>query len=143
MVTKKLILCGMVLALLVVGLIKLETNIYYLGFVVPASMFVAGYAIYSVRHNRNHICGFMTGASTRNEETWEVANSYCGRTMMKWSVVLLFVVEMVMLLMKPTPFFAEMIMLAMLIPFFIIMAKTERLLNKTFDRHGNRKEITQ
>ncbi len=139
--TKKLILCGILLAVIVVGVILFETNIYYMAFVVPSIMFVCGYAIYSVRHHKNSICGFRTGASERNEATWELANRYCGCMMMKCSILLLVIAETIMILFQPSPFLAEMMMLVMLIPMFVIMAKTEHEVNKYFDRHGNRREI--
>ncbi len=139
--TKKLVLCAAAAAMLVVGLIQFEKNIYYLGFVVPAIMFICGYVIYSVRHNMNSCCGFKTGASTRNEDTWELANRYCGRMFMKCSAVMLLISEAIMILMKPSPFIAEMMMLVMMVPVFVIMAKTEQEVNKHFDRQGNRKEI--
>lgn len=116
------------------------SNIYFLGGIVPCVMFLGGYLMYRMRFKINSIAGYRTGASMRNADTWQFANSYSGALWMKWSIPLLLISELVMYLWQPSAGTAECIMLLQLIPVVAIIPVTEKALAKTFDRQGNRRE---
>ena len=125
---------------LMIGTLFLNENIYYVAFCLPAIMFIGGLMTYSVRNKKGSVLGFKTGALERNAETWQFANSYCGMKMMKWSVPVLLVSELVMFIVQPNAFTAELMVFLQVIPFFVIMISTERTLNKRYDYYGNLRE---
>ncbi len=138
---KKIFICSGFVLLILLGILFFETNIYYIGFIVPALMFIAGYGAYSVRYERGSYFGFQAGISGKNEDTWEFANTYSGKLLMKSSIVVLAVLELLMLILQPDARTAELMILPAMIPLFLVWIKTEKELNKTFDRQGNRREI--
>lgn len=131
----------MLFAFLIVGAVFWNQNIYFIAFCIPACIFIGGLVTYLVRHKPGNILGVKTGISERNADTWEFANTYQGIKMMKWSVPLLIVSELVMLIVQPDAFIAELMAFLQIIPLFVISVSTEDALNKTFDYHGNRREI--
>jgi hypothetical protein len=131
---------AMLFPLLMIGTWFLNENIYYTAFCIPAIMFIGGLMTYSVRNKKGNILGFKTGTSERNMETWQYANSYCGMKMIKWSVPVLLVSEVVMFIVQPDGFTAELMVFLQIIPYFVITFSTEQTLNKRFDYYGNRRE---
>ena len=131
---------AMLFPLLMIGTLFLSENIYYTAFCLPAIMFIGGLMTYSVRNKKGSILGFKTGASERNAETWQFANRYCGMKMMKWSVPVLLISALVMFIVQPSAFIAELMVFLQVIPFFVIMLSTEHTLNKQFDYYGNQRE---
>ena len=129
------------LVLLFLGIAYFETNIYYIGFLLPALMFIAGYSAYSVRSELGSYFGFQGGISGKNSDTWEFANTYSGKLTMKVSVILLIILELLMFLLQPKPLIAELMLLPAAFTYFIVWFKTEKELNKFFDRQGNRREL--
>ena len=126
---------------MLVGLMLNPHNIYYMAFIVPAIMFLAGYIMHEVRIFPNCVFGYKTGMSMKNQDTWDFANRYSGMLWMKWSVPLLVISELIMFLLKPSPAIAEGMILIQLIPVLAVIPFTEKALNKTFDWQGNRREI--
>lgn len=133
---------AILLFLLTIGRLFLGENIYYLAFCIPVIMFIGGLMTYFVRNKKGSLLGFKTNASERNAETWQYANSYCGMKMMRWSVPVLLVSELVMFIVQPDDFIAHLMLFLQIIPFFVIMLSTESMLNKRFDYYGNRRENT-
>jgi len=131
---------AMLFPLLMIGTLFLNENIYYIAFCLPAIMFIGGLMTYSVRDKKGSVLGFKTGASECNAETWQFANRYCGMKMIKWSVPVLLVSEVVMFIVQPNAFTAELMVFLQVIPVFVITLSTEHTLNKRFDYHGNRRE---
>ena len=138
---KKIIICFGFALLILLGMLFFETNIYYIGFILPAIMFLSGYLAYSVRYEIGSYFGYRAGISEKNADTWELANTYSGKFMMKLSVILLIILELLMLLFKPKPLIAELMLFPATCSVFIVWFKTEKELNKIFDRHGNRREL--
>ena len=136
----KIVLSVMAIIAVLGGLMLNQHNIYYMAFIVPAIMFLAGYIMYEVRIFPNCVFGYKTGISMRNQDTWDFANRYSGMLWMKWSVPLLIVSELIMFLLKPSPAIAEGMILIQLIPVLAVIPFTEKALDKTFDRQGNRRE---
>ena len=104
-------------------------------------MFLNGYAAYSVRYEIGSYFGYRAGVSEKNADTWEFANTYSGKLMMKVSIAVLIIMELLMLLIKPDPLMAELMLLPAICSVFIVGVKTEKELNKIFDWQGNRREI--
>jgi hypothetical protein len=104
-------------------------------------MFIAGYSAYSVRYELGSYFGFQGGISGKNSDTWEFANTYSGKLTMKVSVILLIILELLMFLLQPKPLIAELMLLPAAFTYFIVWFKTEKELNKFFDRQGNRREL--
>lgn len=136
----KIILSAVGIVAVLCGLILNLHNIYYLVFITPAIMFLSGCIMYEVRTFPNCVFGYKTGMSMRNQDTWDFANRYSGMLWMKWSVPLLIVSELIMFLLKPSPAIAEGMILIQLIPVLAVIPFTEKALDKTFDRQGNRRE---
>ena len=97
---KKIIICFVLALLILLGILFFETNIYYIGFILPAFMFLNGYAAYSVRYEIGSYFGYRAGVSEKNADTWEFANTYSGKLTMKLSVILLIILELLMFLFK-------------------------------------------
>ena len=138
---KKALILGSYAILIFAGIQFFRTNIYYMGFLVPALMFIAGYSAYSVRYEIGSSFGYQAGVASKNANTWEFANTYSGKLLMKMSIAVLIIMELLMILIKPDPLTAELMLLPAAIPFLIVWIKTEKELNKTFDWQGNRREI--
>ena len=138
---EKIMVIAGYLVLLFLGIAYFETNIYYIGFLLPALMFIAGYSAYSVRSELGSYFGFQGGISGKNSDTWEFANTYSGKLTMKVSVILLIILELLMFLLQPKPLIAELMLLPAAFTYFIVWFKTEKELNKFFDRQGNRREF--
>ena len=138
---KKIIICFVLALLILLGILFFETNIYYIGFILPAIMFLSGYLAYSVRYEIGSYFGYRAGVSEKNADTWEFANTYSGKLTMKLSVILLIILELLMFLFKPKPLIAELMLLPAICSVFIVGVKTEKELNKIFDWQGNRREI--
>ena len=138
---KKIIICFVLALLILLGILFFETNIYYIGFILPAFMFLNEYAAYSVRYEIGSYFGYRAGVSEKNADTWEFANTYSGKLMMKVSIAVLIIMELLMLLIKPDPLKAEFMLFPAVIPYLIIWVKTEKELNKIFDWQGNRREL--
>ncbi|MBQ2448714.1 MAG: hypothetical protein II270_01620 [Peptococcaceae bacterium] len=138
---EKIMVIAGYLVLLFLGIAYFETNIYYIGFLLPALMFIAGYSAYSVRSELGSYFGFQGGISGKNADTWEFANTYSGKLTMKVSVILLIILELLMFLLQPKPLIAELMLLPAAFTYFIVWFKTEKELNKFFDRQGNRREL--
>ena len=138
---EKIMVIAGYLVLLFLGIAYFETNIYYIGFLLPALMFIAGYSAYSVRYELGSYFGFQGGISGKNSDTWEFANTYSGKLTMKVSVILLIILELLMFLLQPKPLIAELMLLPASFTNFIVWFKTEKELNKFYDRQGNRREL--
>ena len=128
-------------ALILVGIIFFRKNIYYIGFIVPALLFISGCAAYSVRYEIGSAFGFQSGISGKNIDTWEFANTYSGKLLMKVSTVVLAVVELLIFILQPDARTAELMILPAVASVFFVWVKTEKELNKIFDWQGNRREL--
>ncbi len=135
----KIILSAIGIVAVLCGLMLNMDNIYYIAFSLPAIMFFSGCIMYEMKLFPNAIFGYKTEMSTKNQDTWDFANQYSGKLLMKWSIPLLVISELVMFLLKPSPKTAESMILFQLIPFSVILLYTEKALKKTFDRQGNRR----
>ena len=135
-----LILCFLLFVLFIIGSLFLHHNIYYVALSVPLVMFIAGCMAYSVRNKMGSYFGYHTSAAERSADAWHFANTYCGQMMMKWSLPVLVVSELLIFIIQADRTVSEGIVFVQMVPFFMIMFQTERAINKNFDRHGNRYE---
>lgn len=88
----------------------------------------------------NHLFGYRTKSSMRNQQTWEFANRYCGKLWMKWSIPILVVSLVIFFLLNAPEIAITVITLGQLVPMFITIWITEQALKQEFDRQGNRRE---
>lgn len=111
---------------------------------IPAIMLIIGYRFSRKAPGKiNLLVGYRTTRSMKNEDTWEFANTLCGRLWKKWgwwtllpsAVPMLFVIgqgeEIVAMV-------GLVICFLQLIPLLAVIPKVEAALKKTFDKDGNR-----
>ena len=92
----------------------------------------------------NWIFGYRTRRSMRNRETWEFAHRYSGGLMYRWGLAMLPLSLLGMLAVwgrgeDVIGVAGAVLCLVQLIPFFFIVAQTERALKETFDEDGDRR----
>lgn len=92
----------------------------------------------------NSIYGFRTAMSMKNRDTWEFAHRYCGRLSLYIGLIMLIpsVVPMLFVIgdIKLSGIIGILICFIDMIPLFVIIVLTEKALQKTFDKDGNRKD---
>ena len=121
-----------------------------LGFnlIIPAIMLGAG-KLFSkdAPKDINWIFGYRTTMSMKNEDTWAFAHKVAGAFWLKWGWITLAitVVAMLLILNKSNEVISVVgciVMFAQMIPLIAVIPHTEKALRNTFDKNGNRKEIT-
>ena len=132
----------LIVTLTVICLLFNHENIYLTAFFVPSLMFLSGCMTYSVRNKPDDIAGFRTEASKRNADTWQFANTHYGIMMIKWSIPLLFISELVLFMIQPDAFTAQLMCFLQVIPYLAAWVSTEHAMSRAFDYQGNRREIT-
>ncbi|MBQ9149116.1 MAG: SdpI family protein [Oscillospiraceae bacterium] len=95
--------------------------------------------------NINHIYGYRTNMSMKNQDTWEFANLYFGKLALKVGLFTLIPSAIAML-----PFLwhsedaigiaGSIIMTVQIIPLLAIIPVVENALKKEFDKDGNRRK---
>mgnify|MGYP003304801372 CR=1 FL=1 len=57
--------------------------------IIPIVMIIAGWFMYKkTPKNVNHVIGYRTPMSMKNQDTWDFANAYCGKLWIKVGTVL-------------------------------------------------------
>ena len=76
----------------------------------------------------------------RSQETWEFANTYCGKLWKRWSIFMLFFSEIIMFFFQQYTWTLGVLFAVQIIMFLSAIYVTENAIDKTFDRQGNRRE---
>lgn len=137
-------------AVIVVIAVFLSESAFMLLMVMPILMFVSGYSFASERTLQEkpeanskayfYNFGYKTGGSLRSQETWEFANTYCGKLCMRWSVPMLIFSEIIMLFFQQYTWTSGILFALQIIAFVAVIPITENAIDKTFDWQGNRRE---
>jgi len=91
--------------------------------------------------NINSLYGYRTSSSKRNLDTWKSANNYSS-TFMIFGGLVLTVIGFLSMLLPDTGKTGAVFAFALVISFIILLAvRTEKHLNKFFDKEGKRKTI--
>mgnify|MGYP002543808754 CR=1 FL=1 len=125
-------------------------NNFMLLMVVPILTFVSGYLLTSEKtlqekpevNSKAYFLNFSykTGGSMRSQETWEFANTYCGKLWKRWSIFMLFFSEIIMFFFQQYTWTLGVLFAVQIIMFLSAIYVTENAIDKTFDRQGNRRE---
>ncbi len=111
---------------------------------IPLTML--GFGLYFRRHcpPRNHLFGYRTGLSMKNDDTWRFAQDCMGRLWSKWGAILL-----LLSLLLSLPLFrleedaAGWLSLALVLgqtgAILLSILPVEKALRATFDKDGRRK----
>lgn len=91
----------------------------------------------------NYIYGYRTTMSMKNRDTWEFAHRYIGRLSLFMGLLLLVpsAVPMLFLIDGSEELIATVSLIIAFVGLAVLFAsvfQTERVLKKTFDKHGNR-----
>ena len=94
--------------------------------------------------NINHVFGYRTAMSTKNQDTWQFAHKYCGKLWVRLGLILLplSVIPLLFVTGKETETIASVgtvVCLAQIVPLLGSIIPTEIALKKTFDKSGKRK----
>lgn len=92
----------------------------------------------------NSIFGYRTSMSMINKETWIFAHNYCGKLWYKCGMILLpiIIVSMLCVLGKNNDVVGTVggiVCFIQMIPLAGVIIPTEKALNRTFDKNGNRR----
>lgn len=115
---------------------------FVIDLLLPVTMI--GLGIYFSKHapkEINPLFGYRTEMSMKNEQTWQFANHYFGKTSYRfgWIQLLITILFMLPAIGKDTTFIsiAGLILIGVqLIPLFASIAITEHALHKNFDSNG-------
>lgn len=93
----------------------------------------------------NHLYGYRTQRSMKNQDTWVFAHRVCGKFWVRWGCVLLPLSAVCMLAVLYRSDVVAALVAAGLctlqcIPLFLSIAVTERALKETFDENGARRD---
>ena len=112
---------------------------------IPVIMLIIGH-IFSKKAPTeiNWIFGYRTTRSMKNKETWQFANTLCGRIWKKWSLwtLILSVISMLFFVGKSEEIIGiagGVLCTLQLIPVLAVIPKVESALRKNFDENGKRK----
>lgn len=101
---------------------------------VPVSMLAVGviFSFFPPKHI-NDWYGYRTSRSRRDQESWDFAHRYCGHLCLKNSFILLLLsLGLVVIFSHLSDAVLAMLTLVQIIPFFVVIAKTEKALKATF-----------
>ena len=92
----------------------------------------------------NHLAGYRTATSMKNQDTWDFAQAYSGKMMrvMGWISLLIAVVPMLFVMGASEDAISIVGLIVcgvLLIPLLLVIPLTEKALQKTFDKDGNRR----
>ncbi len=116
---------------------------------VPFGMVAGGRAMWKHTPGQiNDFVGYRTPRSTKNEDTWRFANTYCGRLWWKAGWVMMALTALAHL-----PFYhsdqgtigalACVLCTAQCAMMVVFIFRTEKALKRAFDENGNRREGAQ
>ena len=93
----------------------------------------------------NWIMGYRTSRSMKNQETWDFANRYSGKLMLRagWFTVAVSVIVMLLTMFRSEAVVSAVslvLIFCQLIPLFGVIAMVERALKQRFDGEGNPRE---
>lgn len=128
---------------------KFLQSMYMLMAAIPVMMFVIGYILSEKvaeeeppQDNTPQYFlhpGYKTGGSMRSKQTWKFANRYYGGWCMRWSVPALFAGELLFCFLQHVPHIEQMIVAGQVVLVVLPLFLTERAIDRTFDRNGERK----
>ena len=101
---------------------------------VPVSMLAVGviFSFFPPKHI-NDWYGYRTSRSRRDQESWDFAHRYCGHLCLKNSFILLLLsLSLVVIFSHWSDAVLAMLTLVQIIPFLVVIAKTEKALKATF-----------
>ncbi len=113
--------------------------------IIPLVMVVGGYAMYMKPPKRiNHIIGFRTKMSMKNDDTWKFAHERCGKLWFKIGIILLIASAVIQMpFVRSDDFTLDVLTLTLetvqLIVLIVSALSVEKKLKKTFDENGNRR----
>lgn len=102
---------------------------------VPVSMLAVGviFSFFPPKHI-NDWYGYRTSRSRRDQESWDFAHRYCGHLCLKNSFILLLLsLGLVVIFSHLSDAVLAMLTLVQIIPFLVVIAKTEKALKATFE----------
>lgn len=124
----------------------METNavIFLTVILIPLTMIGFGLYFMKIGPKRiNHIFGYRTSRSMKNQDTWQFAHKHCGRIWFLWGLILLAFSLAVVIYSRAakSPLFEsdDTIFIIQLIVLILSILPTEIALRKNFDKYGNRK----
>ena len=92
----------------------------------------------------NHFAGYRTATSMKNQDTWDFAQAYSGKMMCRlgWISILVAVIPMLFVIGASEDVISIVGLIlcgVLLIPLLLVVPLTEKALQKTFDKDGNRR----
>ena len=114
---------------------------------IPATMIGFGRSFFKrPPRDINATFGYRTTMSMKNQETWKLAHTVCGRYWYRcgWILLPLSVVPMLFVIGRSTETvgYAGMItVFIQLVPMLCVLPVTEHALRKSFDKNGMRKDV--
>lgn len=119
--------------------------LFFCNLLIPVLMILLGQWMRKYPPKKiNGVCGYRTSLSMKNMDTWNFAHELCGKLWWKTGWLILFpsiIVQLPFLRMDEDTLAIVTLVLSTLqiIALFPPIVITEKALNHTFDRHGNRK----
>ena len=113
---------------------------------IPLTMIYFGRRFFkSPPKSINATFGYRSTMSMKNQETWKLAHTVCGRYWYRcgWILLPLSVLPMLFVINRSTETIGMTGMIAVfaqLVPMLCVIIPTEHALRKNFDKNGNRKE---
>jgi uncharacterized membrane protein len=87
----------------------------------------------------NGLYGYRTPSSMQNQQTWDLANSYSARLMIKagliaivTGIILIFLIDM-----QHEYYMAIAMIVSLIVIVVVVLRSTEKKLKQTFDKDGN------
>ena len=111
----------------------------------PAAMVLFGHGFMTHPPKRvNHVYGYRTGRSMKNQETWEFAHAHCGKLWRRiglWMLPLTVLAHLFLLgkSMDAVGIGGSVIVVLQIVVMVSSVVPTERALKRTFDEQGNRR----
>lgn len=117
--------------------------ILVMNLIIPVIM--TGFGWYFLKgkpENINHIVGYRTKLSMRNQDTWRFAHQYCGKLWFVLGLILLILTPLIMVLglkLDNNIDYGGIICTVQVILLVGTIIPTERALHRTFNKDGSRK----
>lgn len=111
---------------------------------IPMTMVLAGFLLYKKCPKRvNHVVGYRTPMSMKNQDTWEFANTYCGKLWLVIGVIMTIITAVIHVLCRDLSednlgILVLIMTTVQIIMLLVTIAPVEHNLNKNFDILGNR-----
>lgn len=124
----------------------MDIGLIFSTMVMSLVFLVGGYSLRKTAKRKiNHIIGYRTSLSMKNEDTWAFANDELGKIWIKigWFIVpftILFNVVFAFVKLNCYEMFCVFFVICEIVVVFITIAIVESKMRRTFNRDGSRKE---